>query len=440
LLLHELAQKGRGFYYEAIDGNEVEILTDLGAKLAAHTAAPAPFRFSTVEQAFRALLDLGRARAATPVVLDEFPALVAANPTAPSALRNLLGPAGPKGTRARLLLCGSAVRFMGSLLAGESPLRGRAGLELVVRPFDYRTARRFWGIRDLALAVKVFAVVGGTPAYRREFVADDTPRGPKDFDAWVARTALNPAVPLFREARYLLAEDPSIGSLSLYHSVLGAIAAGETTSARIAGRLARPATALAHPLNVLADAGFVVREEDAFHEKRVHYAIAEPLIAFHHAILRPAWSELERPGHAAEVWRRAQPQFSARVLGPAFESLCRAWARDSAGAATFGAPVRRVRRGLVPDAAERRTHEVDVVVLGDDDRLLSIGEAKWGPIDESDLARLHRVVGLLSSHGHETRGVRLALFSAAGFSTELRRRGARGELILVDLERLYKGS
>lgn len=44
--------------------------------------------------------------------------------------------------------------------------------------------------------------------------------------------ALSPAVPLFREARYLLAEDPAIGDLGLYHSVLSAIAYDETTSAK----------------------------------------------------------------------------------------------------------------------------------------------------------------------------------------------------------------
>lgn len=32
-----------------------------------------------------------------------------------------------------------------------------------------------------------------------------TPAGPEDFDAWVIRAVLNPARPLFREARYLLA-------------------------------------------------------------------------------------------------------------------------------------------------------------------------------------------------------------------------------------------
>jgi hypothetical protein len=64
---------------------------------------------------------------------------------------------------------------MGRLLAGHAPLRGRAGLELVIQPFGYRDAAEFWGISDPRLAVLVHSVVGGTPAYRREFLRDDVP-------------------------------------------------------------------------------------------------------------------------------------------------------------------------------------------------------------------------------------------------------------------------
>ncbi len=42
-------------------------------------------------------------------------------------------------------------------------------------------AARFRGITDPALAVLVHSIVGGTPAYRREFVRDDTPDGADDF-------------------------------------------------------------------------------------------------------------------------------------------------------------------------------------------------------------------------------------------------------------------
>src|SRR5688500_17903474 len=93
----------------------------------------------------------------------------------------------------------------------------------------------------------------------------------------------------------------------------------------------------------------------------------------------------------ADVWARVRPQFLANVLGPAFESLCRTWVSDFASERTFGGTVRTVRRGLVPDAEQRQTHEVDVVVLGEHERVLAIGEAKWGEVmGMRDVSRLRR--------------------------------------------------
>lgn len=55
-------------------------------------------------------------------------------------------------------------------------LRGRASLEMIIRPFGYRDAAAFWDISDPRLAVLVHSIAGGTLAYRREFVAGDSPR------------------------------------------------------------------------------------------------------------------------------------------------------------------------------------------------------------------------------------------------------------------------
>jgi hypothetical protein len=157
----------------------------------------------------------------TLVVLDEFPFLNRVSTALPSIIQRELGPGGTgRGSSVRLILCGSAMSVMGDLLSGRAPLRGRAGLELVVHPFGYRDAAAFWGLDDPHLAMRVHMVVGGTPAYHREFTRGDAPRGPQDFDAWVVRTALNPLTPLFREARYLLAEETDIREPAVYHSVL----------------------------------------------------------------------------------------------------------------------------------------------------------------------------------------------------------------------------
>jgi AAA+ ATPase superfamily predicted ATPase len=162
-------------------------------------------------------------------VIDEFPYLSKASPSLPSLLQRALDPRGyARQAPSRLLLCGSAMSVMGRLLAGSAPLRGRASMELIVKPLDYRESARFWGIGDPRLAVLVHSIVGGTPAYRREFVAGDAPTSLEDFDSWVLRRVLNPQVPLFREARYLLAEETEIRDVALYHAVLGAIAGGHT--------------------------------------------------------------------------------------------------------------------------------------------------------------------------------------------------------------------
>src|SRR5688500_13222200 len=56
LLLQALAQQAGGFYHEVLDGNEREILDDLGRKLAGHLGAPAPLTLASTEQALAALL------------------------------------------------------------------------------------------------------------------------------------------------------------------------------------------------------------------------------------------------------------------------------------------------------------------------------------------------------------------------------------------------
>ena len=363
-LLESLCQATGGFYHEAIEGTETEALRNLGEKLSTHTGAPARLAFDGWASAIDALFTLGVGDQPHVVVLDELPYLINARSSLPSIIQAALTPRGVhrRCSRTRLVLCGSALSMMGKLLSGNAPLRGRAGLDLVVPSFDYREAARFWGLSSLpALAARVYAVVGGTPAYRREFVADDAPSDLQDFDAWVVRTLLNPACPLFREGRYLLAEEPDLRDTALYRSVLSAIAGGRTTNGAIAAALGRQPPEIGHPLRVLEDSGFIEKRDDAFRAKRPIYHIVEPVVRAYHAILRPHWSQLERPGRGMLVWERAQSTFRSVILGPAFEALCREWTLRFASADTFGGVISKVGAGQVHDPSMRTRHEIDVV-------------------------------------------------------------------------------
>lgn len=445
-LLDAVTRACGGFMFTATETTAADSLRQFGEALARHRHEPAPFRFAQWDEAIIQLMRIATSGPMT-VVIDEFPFLAKAAPALPSIIQRALDPAAqPDNTPVRLLLCGSALSFMGRLLAGTAPLRGRAGLELVVPTLDFRLAAQFWEIPDPRTAVFTHAIVGGTPAYRREFTQGDAPTGPDDFDPWVIRAVLNPARPLFREGRYLLAEEPDLHDVALYHSVLAAIAAGNMTRGGIADYLGRKSTDLAHPLSILEDAGLIRHEPEAFRRNRSAYRIAEPLVTFYHAVMRPYWGDLERPGRAADVWRRAQPTFHSKVIGPHFENLCREWARWYAAPETLGGHPHRVAASVVNDPAAKTSHAIDLAVFGrdksDHDILLAIGEVKWNTaMGLSHLQRLNHIRDLLRAQDSATsQTTRLVCMSGAGFTSDLRQAATQDPAIqLVDLQRLYHG-
>ncbi len=444
-LLDAACRAAGGFYFGATEATDAESLRRIGTALTAHVKPASPYHFAGWSEAVDVLLSLG-ADHPVPVVIDEFPYLAKANPELPSLLQEAFRPLRDQRTasRTRLLLCGSALSFMGRLLSGNAPLRGRSGLELLVRPLDHVLAAEFWGIEDPRLALQVNAVVGGTPAYRREFARGDSPAGPDDFDDWVVRTVLNPETPLFREARYLLAEEPDLRDTALYLSVLAAVADGNATRGGVAGYLERKAVDIAHPITVLEDAGLLYRDADAFRENRPTYRIAEPLIRFYHAIMRPVWDQLERPGSAARVWQGAHRRFASNVLGPHFEQVCREWALHHADPELFGGLPARVGHGVVRDQSARTGHEVDVAVIGVADGrrtpLLAIGEARWNDtMGIAHIDRLRHLRDLISRTGrYDTSDTRLLCFSGAGFNGKAREAAATSpDVRLVELAALY---
>ncbi|HEX9030586.1 MAG TPA: ATP-binding protein [Streptosporangiaceae bacterium] len=441
-LLAALANAWGGFYFGADEATEAESLRRFADALAQYSGVPV--QFTTWDNAISYLFSLSPAEP-LPLIIDEFPMLIRAAPALPSILqRHLDSGQSPVAApnRTRLLLCGSAMSVMGSLLAGQAPLRGRASLELVLRPLSFRDAARFWQLSDPRTALLVHAIVGGTPAYRTQFVRDDVPTGPDDFDDWVCRTVLNPTIPLFREARYLLAEDVGARDPGLYHSVLGAIASGNTTNGGIASYIGRKSPDIAHPLNVLEDASLVRREPDVLRKGRSTYRITEPLITFYQAIMRPQWAALEL-GAAWQVWQSARARFLAGVVGPHFEQICREWLATTQDVLPERPAV--IGAGVIPTSgATAGPVQVDVVALspawpGERQRLLSLGEAKWGK--RLGLRHLDRLTGARKALANqfETSGTVLALFSGTGFDPDLEAAAAsRPDILLVGLDQLYQ--
>jgi AAA+ ATPase superfamily predicted ATPase len=447
LLIESMCEELGGLYFAVPEDMPVrEHLRRLAESIAAFTGGLPP-RLDTWDQAIEALFRLGTEKPVL-VVLDEFPYMAHSASGLPSIIQHALSPRGMARTqsRTRLILCGSSITFMAQLMSGSAALFGRARISLVVQAFDYRMAAQFWQAQqDLVLAMSLFAMVGGTPAYI-EYVSG-LPTSLAELDAWVPRNMLNSTNMLFRQPRMLLSEDSAFSQIGMYGTVLTAIAEGSHTVSSIAQRVGRSASDINHYVKGLTDGGFLAHQPDAFRANRAMYQINDALIRFHHAIVYPNWSRLElyRPERAAKLWADSRATFTSQVLGPTFEDMCRVWASDFAAADSLGGEPSGVGQGVLNDPAGRSQFELDIVVQNAHGDVIAIGEAKSGEIiGGRHLARLRSAVGLLRSRqriGADSSPV-LLLFSGAGFTRELEAEAASsgGTIQLVGLDRLYFGS
>ena len=443
-MVEALAEATGGFYFAALQQSAAQNLDRLAEHYQAYSGLRARVVFSTWEEAVGALLALGEGRT-TPVVVvvDEFPYLLEGAPELPSVLQVLLSPRGRAAREwpTRLILCGSALSTMSSLLSGSAPLRGRAGLELMIHPFGFRDAAAFWGVAAKPeLAVRLHALIGGTPAYR-DMCHGSAPTSVKQLDSWVAANLLYPASAMFREGRVLLAEEPKISDASAYFAVLAAIASGRTRRGEIAGAVGKAEGALAHPLTVLTDARLVTPLADALRQKRTTYHIAEPVLRLHQLVIAPNEARLGRHQGSA-VWSEVADTVSARIYGPHYETLCRAWCAEHASFVTLGGAPSDVAPTEIACREHAENHEVDVVVTeirsGTARRVTAIGEAKWraARVGPEQLSRLEHLRDLLDAPD-----AKLLLFARSGFGAELAQTAAgRSDVELVDLDRLYAGS
>jgi hypothetical protein len=442
LLLELLARQTGGFLFVATRQTELQNLADLGAAYAAFRGLRQPVLFASWREALDELMRLGT-EAPVPVIIDEFPYLSAATPALPSYLQHALSPLSfaKENTRTRLILCGSALTTMSQLLSGSAPLRGRAALELVVRPFGFREAAGFWGLEhDPDLAFQVNALVGGTPAYL-EMCAGAGPAGVEDLAAWAARHLLNPASAMFREGSLLLREEPSIADPTSYAATL---AAGHHRRSEIAATLGRQSGALGHLLTGLQNIGLVTQVDDALRDKRSVFQITEPIVRLYQLLIARHEPELVA-GRAERVWTANTDTVDSRILGPHFEDLARTWCFEHASEDTLGGHATHVRPTEIACREHKQGHELDVVVTESNsyaaDRITAIGEAKAtnSPMDLPHLERLEHLRSLLPSA--KINGLpKLLLFARSGFTPTLADLAAgRSDIELIDLHRLYHG-
>lgn len=100
------------------------------------------------------------------LVLDEYPYLRETVTGIDSILQSLIDRY-KDTTHLKLVLCGSYVEIMKSLLTRENPLYGRVDLAIDLKPMDYYESAMFYPTFSSEDKVRIYSVFGGIPYYNR---------------------------------------------------------------------------------------------------------------------------------------------------------------------------------------------------------------------------------------------------------------------------------
>lgn len=329
-------------------------------------------RFASWEAALRFFAAHAQEQPLT-VVLDEVPYLTSSTPGFASVVQAVWDHIRP-GTHLMLILCGSAIGMMESMIGAGGALRGRPTVTLRLSPFDPLEARAFLPHLDPAAFLEAYAACGGYPLHLRSW--DES----ADTTTNLVSLAGAPGGVLLEDAESMLAEE--LSSAGGYARVLAAIGRGRTRFAQIS---AESDQRIERPLEILIRAGLVAKRLPlgAPRGARPTYEIADPYLAFWFGVLYSDIPQIEA-GQGRSVLSRKNPSWN-RHLGAVFEDAARAHAR------------RLVEQGrLPPDVVVDRWWtssgepcEVDVLALRSN-RSVLLGEARWQarPLGARELGQL----------------------------------------------------
>lgn len=423
LILHTMRQASdaRTIYYECRQTTTENNTKNLSEVIAEAFDMP-PLAFSDIEAALRFVFDRATGEKIV-LAIDEYPYLRDVVKGMDSILQVLLDEYRDR-SHLSLILCGSYVEVMKSLLERDNPLYGRIDLKINLQPMDYYESAQFYPERSCEDKVRLFSVFGGIPYYNRLIDKNASVREN------LIHLILEPDARLEDEVpSYLLSEISKIGNA---HEIFSALVDGHARYRDILAQshVSSGAT-LVNVLNRLIGMQLVQRRSpinDPNNKKRTSYVISDGLSKFYYRYVFRYLSQRSVLDPEVFYDRYVNDDFETQFVPRAFEEVCRQYLVRQNRMGNSEPPFDLIGTYSYDDPVTRTNGEFDVVTK--DPLGYSFYEAKYRttPITqrmiEDEIEQVQRTG--LTCH-------RYGFFSRSGFEAQADERTA-----LIGLEELYR--
>ncbi len=409
-------------YYACRQTSEADNATALSLLAADSLGKPVP-AFVRLQDILSFLIQEAQS-APVLLLLDEFPYLRQVTPGADSIVQTLMD-AAKNCSRLKLVLCGSFVETMRSLLEMKNPLYGRAGLVLHLKPMDYWESALFYPAYSPEDKVRIFSVFGGIPYYNR--LVDDQCSVKENLVELIAAPGarLESEVPLFLRTE--------MSKINNANEVFAVLAEGVSKFSQILTKShVTSSPALADTLEKLIGMGLVAKVapiNEAENKRRTGYRIADELALFYYRYLFRYESQRNVMAPAAFFDRFIARDFEERFVPTAFEGVCRQYLTRLNRRGLVDPPFENIGRYWYDLPEEHRNGKFDIVTQ--DAKGYTAYEAKFrsAPLTLSLMA--HEVEQVKAS---PLSAYRYGFISRSGFAE----RPDREDLLLIDIAELYK--
>lgn len=412
--------KIQGLYYQCKRTTEMNNVQSLSALISEVYQYP-PLAFTDMEKLLDFLFQQA-CRTRQVLVLDEYPYLRQTVPGLDSILQSLIDSYRER-SQLKLILCGSFVDTMKSLMLEENPLYGRVTLSLHIHPMDYFESAAFYPDFSPADKVRLYSVFGGVPYYNRLI---DSTRSVREN---VMNLLVEPDARLENEVQMYL-----LGELSRFINANEAFEALARGFHRFKDILSQShitsSSALAEVLKRLILMELVKKEapiNDRNNKKKASYFISDNLSSFYYRYLFPYSSQRQIMAPDTFWDRYIAHDFSETFVPKQFETLCRQFL------------IRQNRKGRLPEIfdaigtysydlpEEHRNGEFDVVTHDDKGYIFYEAKFRKTPVTDAMIQTEIRQVQRTGMNCH-----RYGFFSRSGYQVT-----PRPGVILYTLEDLY---